>query len=100
MTQPDLFGAPTDTPAISQNCDNPVTTERRRLTANALRVLALLKARGPQGATNVELCQPDTGGLRGVGRVHDLRQDGWNVTKQHEGGGVWRYRLVSNPPRL
>ena len=75
MTQPDLF------------------RERLRLNASALRVLTYLRLHGH--ALNIELCQPSVGGLRAIGRVHELRQDGYDIRKSHVTGGVWRYTLVS-----
>lgn len=72
---------------------NPVRAERQRLTANALRVLEFLKTRGERGATNAELCTPEIGGLRGIGRVNELVHDGWQIEKVHVSGGTWRYTL-------
>ncbi len=65
--------------------------ERQRLNASARRVLAYLREHG--SATNVELCQPHIGGMRAVGRVHELRQQGHLIPKAHVKGGVWRYTL-------
>ncbi len=70
---------------------NPVKVERDRLNAAAARVLAYLQRHGD--ATNVELCCPDVGGMRAVGRIHELRRDGHVISKEHLHGGVWRYRL-------
>ena len=70
---------------------NPVKVERDRLNAAALRVLAYLQRHGE--ATNVDLCRPDVGGMRAVGRIHELRKQGHVITKEHVDGGVWRYRL-------
>ena len=66
--------------------------ERVRLNASANRVLAYLQEHG--SATNVELCQPHVGGMRAVGRVHELRQAGYLIPKQHVKGGIWRYELM------
>jgi len=63
----------------------------RRATARE-RVLAALEQAGPRGVRNVELCQPDVGGLRAIGRVHELRRD-WAIETRREGGGVYRYML-------
>ena len=86
MTQPTLFDVPVSTPK-----PNPVARERARLNAAALRVLARLKE-GP--ATNVELCHPSIGGMRAVGRIHELRCDGWGIDKSHLSGGTWLYTLL------
>ena len=87
MTQPTLF--PVADPLSMGKGENPVKVERERLTANALRVLERLKV-GP--ATNAELVA--VGGIRAVGRVWDLEQDGWHIEKEHVSGGTWRYRLI------
>ena len=70
---------------------NTVKVERDRLNAAAARVLAYLQTCGE--ATNVELCRPDVGGMRAVGRIHELRQHGHAITKHHVSGGIWMYRL-------
>ena len=84
MTQPHLFD-PQTIPTRS------VQTEPHRLHAACLRVLAHLQQHG--SATNVELSQPEVGGLRGVGRVFELKRAGYPITKKHEHGGIWRYTL-------
>jgi hypothetical protein len=66
-------------------------TERLRLSGNRARVLAYLQQHG--SATNVELSRPDVGGLRGPGRVWELNQMGYRITKAKEHGGTWRYTL-------
>lgn len=71
---------------------NPVKVERDRLNDAAERVLAHLRAHG--SATNVELSVPEIGGMRAVGRIHELRKRGHAIVKAHEGGGIWRYRLI------
>jgi hypothetical protein len=73
---------------------SPVARERARLCAAAERVLALLRQRSDAGATNVELSHPDVGGLRAVGRIHDLRQRGHHISKAHIKDGLWRYWLI------
>ena len=72
------------------------------------RVLRLLQARGERGAFNHELCAPDVGGNRGIGRVDELRAEleaqGWTVAKEHVARGTWRYWLTARAddgqPRL
>lgn len=85
MTQPGLF---IGTGELHK--PKPVQLERQRLTAAADRVLAALRT-GPK--TNVQLCHPSVGGLRGVGRVHDLRTAGYDIRKAHQHGGIWLYTL-------
>ena len=77
--------------------DMPQELERRQNARE--RVLAALLRAGPKGCTNVDLCQPHIGGLRAIGRVHELRRD-WDIETRHEGmvGGRWRYILRG--PRL
>ena len=86
MTQPSLLDLPEPV-----RKPNPVKVERDRLNAAAARVLAYLRLHGD--ATNVELCCPDVGGMRAVGRIHELRRAGHSISKEHVDGGVWRYRL-------
>lgn len=84
MTQPNMLDLPplVVSPAVAE-------PERTRLNAAALRVLAYLQQHG--SATNYELVA--VGGLRAVGRKNELEKHGYTITKQHEGGGVWRYTL-------
>lgn len=51
-----------------------VRQEMTRRTTSRDRVLRALVDAGPRGRTNVELCQPEIGGLRAVGRVDELRE--------------------------
>jgi len=83
VTQPSLFDAPTPRPRR-----HPVAVERQRLNAAAQRVLARLQ-QGP--ATNAQLVE--VGGIRAVGRVFELKRDGWQIEKAHVSGGTWRYTL-------
>lgn len=96
MTEPCIPGL--FSPVLRQMADtspepHPVAQERKRLNAAALRVLAALKAAGERGMTNVELSQPEIGGLGGVRRTWDLRQDGWDIAVTKEHGGIHRYTL-------
>jgi hypothetical protein len=91
QSQPSFF-ADFDGPIDPQFAPaSPVGQEIRRLNAAAVRVLERLQ-RGP--AMNWELATPDLGGLRAVGRIWELQQDGWDITKEHVERGCWRYRLV------
>jgi hypothetical protein len=72
---------------------SPVARERQRLNAAALRVLERLK-QGP--ACNYELATPEIGGLRAIGRVHELQKAGYAITKEHLSGGTWRYALMEH----
>lgn len=64
--------------------------ERKRLTRNAFKVLERLR----QGiATNIELCTQELGGLRAIGRIHDLRLHGHVIESRHVKGGLWEYEL-------
>ena len=75
--------------------DIPQELERRQSARE--RVLAALLRAGPKGCTNVELSHPAVGGLGGVRRVHELREQ-WDVETIRVGGG--RYRYVLHGPRL
>lgn len=72
---------------------NALEQEITRRAGAKDRVLDALRQAGLDGCTNVELCAPDVGGMRAIGRVHELRREGHDIYKQHEGGGVYRYRL-------
>lgn len=84
MTQASLLDLPplVVSPAVPE-------PERTRLNAAALRVLAYLQQHG--SATNAELVT--VGGIRAVGRLWDLQQHGYTITKSHVSGGTWRYTL-------
>ncbi len=69
-------------------------TDVPRLKGASQRVLARLKA-GP--ATNLELMQPEIGGARFGGRLHDLRKSGVIWKREHVEGSVWSYRLIQYP---
>lgn len=70
--------------------------DRRRLKGAVLRVLERLRL-GP--ATNLELAHPSVGGLRAAARVHELKQDGYDIrsVRRPGVGPVWDYTLVSEP---
>ncbi len=62
------------------------------------RILALLRKRGPEGATNVELNRI---GFRYGGRVHELRGMGYVIrTDRLEPEGLFRFVLVEEPEHL
>lgn len=69
----------------------------RRATARS-RVLAALERAGPLGLRNVDLVRPEMGGLRAMGRVHELQRDGYDITVTREQGGVWRVILRGTAP--
>ena len=83
IRQPSLFERPPD---VAQ--PNALATEQGRTASNRDRVLARLLA-GP--ATNVELVQ--IGGMRAMGRVHELRQAGYAITVERVSGGLFRVVL-------
>ena len=72
--------------------ETPVTQELSRRSRNAQRVLERLRI-GP--ATTRELV--DVGGLRAPGRVHELRQQGYEIAVDHKAGGLFVYTLVREP---
>lgn len=58
-------------------------------------VLALLKARGPQGVTALEALD-ELGVMRLAARIDDLRREGWEIDtirEQHNGRRYARYVL-------
>ena len=57
------------------------------------RVLKALMAVGGLGATTRELCQPDVGGVRFGGRIHELRGMGFRIDARRERNGSTRYWL-------
>jgi len=64
-----------------------------RVDNQCAKILALLKARGNQGATNYELARI---ALKYTSRISDLRKLGWRVSGTCESAskGVWRYHLL------
>lgn len=63
----------------------------------AHRVLRALIAVGGLGATTRELCQPDVGGIRFGGRIHELRGMGYRIDARRERNGSTRYWLRDSP---
>lgn len=61
------------------------------------RVLKALVAVGGIGATTRELCQPDVGGVRFGGRIHELRGLGYRIDTRRERNGSNRYWLRDSP---
>ena len=62
------------------------------------KILALLRERGPNGATNVELNRI---GFRYGGRVHELRGMGYVIrTDRLEPEGLFRFVLVEEPEHV
>ncbi len=92
MTQPslwDVIGKPIGADPLSMGKgENPVAEEIVRRSRNKDRVLARLE-QGP--ATNVELVA--IGGMRAMGRVHELRQAGYRIITERVDGGLWRVTL-------
>lgn len=61
--------------------------DRKRLDSNREKVLRHLQQFGV--ASNVQL--RDIGGLRAMGRVHEL-QDDYDITVTRKQGGIWEVR--------
>jgi hypothetical protein len=62
---------------------------------------ALVAARdqGRPGCTTAELCQPDVGGVRFGGRIHELvHEHGYEIEPTKLRNGSWLYTLRSEPP--
>jgi len=87
MTQPSLFNIP---PTVYHLHRAEVQAEQQRTDGSKEKILARLRL-GP--AMNYELAQI---ALRYTGRLSDARiHDGATITKEHLGGGLWEYTLVS-----
>lgn len=54
------------------------------------KILALLKAAGDKGVTNIELNKI---AFRYSARLHDLRRDGYKISAQHIKDTYWRFTL-------
>lgn len=55
------------------------------------RLLRILKARGLNGVTNLELNEQI--GFRFSARIYELRQDGFDIQRRHVLGGKWLFWL-------
>lgn len=76
----------------------PVQAEMERRNAAEDRVVAYLTAHG--SATNVELCRPEVGGNRAIGRLWAAqRRRRINVRKEHVKGGIWKYIVIPEQER-
>jgi hypothetical protein len=64
-----------------------------RIDNQCAKILALLKARGNQGATNYELARI---ALKYTSRVSDIRKQGWRISCvcESRSKGVHRYHLL------
>lgn len=65
------------------------TSERKRLNTNRDRVLDLM--RDGDWHTSVEIMA--VGGMRGVGRLNELKDLGYDYEKRKKTAGVWEFRL-------
>lgn len=90
-----LFDQPSR--AVEPVDPNVLPSDVPRLTSAAYRILVRLKE-GP--ATNLQLMQPECGGARFGGRLHDLRKAGVIWKREHIEGSVWSYRLIACPAEL
>jgi hypothetical protein len=69
------------------------TADRERLAGQEGKIIALLVKAGERGCTNSELWQV----CHAVNsRISDLRGAGYDIEAKPEGGGIWRYRLISS----
>ncbi len=57
-------------------------------------ILSFLEARGPAGATNVELNEI---GFRYGARLWELRKEGYRIRTESLGDGLFRFTLLSEP---
>lgn len=63
--------------------------ERTRLNTNRDRVLELM--RDGQWHSSIDIMS--VGGMRGVGRLNELKAEGWDYEKRKRTAGVWEFRL-------
>lgn len=64
--------------------------ERSRLNTNRDRVLALMR----DGAWHTTLEIMGVGGVRGVGRLNELKELGYDYEKRKKTAGVYEFRLI------
>lgn len=62
-----------------------------------LKVLQALRNAGKAGMINAELSQV---ALRYGGYLGTLYQEGYDITSENIGNGVWRYTLISEPKTI
>ena len=58
------------------------------------RVLHALETAHPEGVPTAVLCQPQVGGVRFGGRIHELRQEGYQIRTRYLRPGSHLYTLV------
>jgi hypothetical protein len=68
------------------------------LAVHRARCLALLTARGADGATTAELSDPAVGGHEGPRRVRELRAAGHPVHAAKLASGYWKYWIDPTGP--
>ena len=71
-----------------------MTSETQRRQTNREKVLAHLQLW--RTARNVDLVT--IGGMRAMGRVHELQHAGYDIAVTHERGGVWRVTYHGRKP--
>lgn len=67
------------------------------------RVLGRLRAAEGGWVRGLDLAAPDVGGLRFGGRIHELRQMGYEIERRSDPSGksaVDQYRLIEQPVQL
>lgn len=75
----------------------------KRMKPSCARVLQQLRLYSGGWVRGVELARPDVGGLRFGGRIHELRQLGYDIEDKPDPSGKTRvhlYRLVEAPRQL
>lgn len=70
--------------------------EKKRLETKRGQILNLLRSRGSEGITNVELSDV---ALRYGGHLGKLYELGYKIKKEPLGDGIFRYTLLSEPER-
>lgn len=72
-----------------------MTTEVQRRENHKLEILSILRQRGSNGVTNVELSQAIS--LRYGDGLHKLYALGYKINNRNLGDGLYKYTLVSEP---
>ncbi|SRR6266481_832260 len=70
-----------------------------RTRSHYLRILELLRERGPRGVLGSELyARPELYGRSPRNRISELRRDGYRIEGAARGASDWHYKLVEDKP--
>jgi len=93
MTQPSLFNIPPTVYHLHRaEVQIELAQEQQRTDSAMWRILARLQQGPATGPELNAIC------YRYTGRMSDLRlHHGYQITKEHLGGALWRYTLIGGP---